>query len=280
MAATQIQQQQKSSASPIEAKQLEALGLKRLTTDSVRSSVPRVVWLVKGKAKTGKSHLAFDAPGPIGFINIDKGEEGTVEKFLEGDAAREIWGLDVMITRAMIANPNAEIVKAKCEPELTRCLKAYDGMLLEGASTAVRSIVIDTWSELFSLGCFARIGKDKQFMPQERTKVNGIFSSMIHDALYATKNVILLAKTTEFDGEVRTVGYNQSEGLVQAVIATDKKIVRRGKEQSTVFTYTITDCRQNKDLEGEMFTSEELGEHPFATLAAAIVPGTKPRDWR
>lgn len=265
----------------VNTKALESLGLRKLTAD--RPKIPRVVWLVAGKAKTGKSHLAFDAPGPLGYINIDAGEEGTVEKFVEGDeksAPKDIWSFDVRITRDMISQTNTELVKAKCEPLLAKSLKVYDEMLLGDAGNGLRSIIVDTWTEFFQLGCFARIGKDKQIIPVERTKVNGIYSSMIHDALYGQKNVILLAKTSEFDGVTKIAGYNQSEGLVQTVIWTDKKLVRRGKEQHTVYTYTITDCRQNKDLEGEVFTSDDLGEHPFAQLAAMIVPGTKARDWR
>jgi hypothetical protein len=261
---------------------LEKLGGNLLTVAPRRR---RVVWLIKGQAKTGKSHLAFDAPGPMGYINIDRGEEGTVEKFLEAGVdgkRKEIWNFDVNLTRDMIANQDADIVKVKCEPLLQRAMKFYDECLLGEAGKAhgVRSIIIDTWSEFFSLGCFARIGKDKQFMPELRTKINGIFSSMIHDALYADKNVLLLAKVTEWDGKVKAVGYNQSEGLVQTVIETGKKVTVKGKTRETAFTYTITDCRQNRELEGETFDSDELGEHPFARLASMIVPGSKMSDWR
>lgn len=271
----------------VNPKALEALGLRKLTAD--RPKVPRVVWLVAGKAKTGKSHLAFDGPGPLGYINIDAGEEGTVEKFVEGDGKfgpKDIWAFDVRITRDMISGKDADVTKAKCEPLLVKSLKAYDEMLLGSAGEGLRTIIVDTWTEFFQLGCFARIGKDKQIMPTERTKVNGIYSSMIHDALYGTKNVILLAKTSEFDGVTKISGYNQSEGLVQTVIWTDKKEVRVKNEDSdrletkSVITYKITDCRQNRDLEGEVFDSGELGEHPFAQLAAMIVPGTKVKDWR
>jgi len=271
----------------VNPKALEALGLRKLTAD--KPAIPRVVWLIAGKAKTGKSHLGFDAPGPLGYINIDAGEEGTVEKFIEGDgksAGKDIWSFDVRVTREMIGNTNADLVKVKCEPLLVNALKVYDEMLLGDAGKGLRSIVVDTWTEFFQLGCFARIGKDKQIMPTERTKVNGIYSSMIHDALYGRKNVILLAKTSEFDGVTKITGYNQSEGLVQTVIWTDK-VMRRIKneetgklEQRSVITYTITDCRQNRDIEGESFDSVELGEHPFAQLASMIVPGTKVRDWR
>lgn len=262
----------------VDAAALEALGARKMSAEPVK----RVVWLVAGKAKTGKSHVLFDMPGPIGYINIDKGEEGTIEKFL---TVKDVWGVDVRITRDMIANASTEIVKAKCEPLLMSTLKVTDAMMLGDAGRGLRSVGIDTWTEFFQLGCFARIGKDKQIMPTERTKVNGIFSSLIHNALYGTRNVMLLAKTTEFEGVTKIAGYNQSEGLVQTVIMTDKVLKRvkndEGKlVQKSVFTYRITDCRQNRDMEGEQFDSEELGEHPFAQLAAMIVPGTKARDWR
>lgn len=257
---------------------LEAIGARKLTAEPVR----RVVWLVAGPAKTGKSHLAFDAPGPQGYLNIDKGEEGTIEKFL---AHKDIWGVDIRITRDMIANANTDIVKAKCEPLMMKSLTAFDEMVLGDAGHGLKSVIIDTWTEMFALGCFARIGKDKQIMPVERTKVNGIYAALIHNALYGTKNVVLLAKTTEFDGVTKITGYNQSEGLVQTVIWTGKELKRVKNDagklvQRSVYTYKITDCRQNKDMEGEQFDSDELGEHPFATLAGMIVPGTKARDWR
>lgn len=262
----------------VDLKALEAIGARKLTADPVR----RVVWLVAGPAKTGKSHIAFDAPGPQGYLNIDKGEEGTIEKFLDH---KDIWGVDIRITRDMIANANTEIVKTRCEPLLMKALTAFDEMLLGDAGKGIKSILVDTWTEFFQLGCFARIGKDKQIMPTERTKVNGIYASLIHSALYGAKNVILLAKTSEFDGVTKITGYNQSEGLVQTVIWTGKESKRVKNEvgklvQRSVYTYRITDCRQNKDMEGEQFDSDELGEHPFAQLASMIVPGTKARDWR
>jgi hypothetical protein len=266
---------------------MEELGFTKL---AVKPST-RVIWLVAGPAKTGKSHLLYSMPGPLAYFNIDRGEEGTIEKFLEPDedsgrTALTGWNYDVNITREMIADPNTEVVKAKCEPMFMSTLRAFDKVLMGPEGDAIRSIGVDTWTEFFQLGCFARIGKDKQIMPVERTKVNGIFSAIIHSAFYKQKNVMLLAKTTEFDGAVRIAGYNQSEALVQTVIMTGKttKMVRPadgGKpKKQTVFTYTIAECRQNRELMGEMFTSDELGEEPFATLASYIVPNTKKRDWR
>lgn len=262
----------------VNVKALEAIGARKLTADPVR----RVVWLVAGPAKTGKSFLAFDSPGPQGYINIDKGEEGTIEPFLE---TKDIYGVDIRLTRDMIANANVEITKLKCEPLLVAALTAFDEMVLGDAGKGLRSVIVDTWTEFFQLGCFARIGKDKQIMPVERTKVNGIYSSLIHNALYGKRNVILLAKTSEWEGVTKIAGYNQSDGLVQTVIWTDKTFKRVKDEngklvQRRVYTYKVTDCRQNSDIEGEQFDSDELGDHPFAQLASMIVLGTKARDWR
>lgn len=266
-------------ATSINEKALTELGASKRTLESPSR---RVVWLVAGEAKTGKTHLALDAPGPLGYLNIDMGEEGTIEKFLA--AGKDVWGVDIRVTRQMTSDPNAEVVKAKCEPELMRSLRAFDEMVLGDAGRGLRSVIVDTWTEFFQLGCLARIGKDKQIIPVERTKVNGIYSSLIHSSLYGDKNVILLGKTKTYDGETSVVGYNQSEGLVQTVIMTGRKKklekVDGKMQQKEVFTYTIQHCRQNKDLNGETFDSDELGEHPFAQLAAMIVPNTKPRDWR
>lgn len=275
---------QKSSAG---SAGLTELGFNKLEAKTSK----RVIWLVAGPAKTGKSHLLFSMPGPLAYFNIDRGEEGTVEKFLEPDAdsaiePREVWNFDVNITRDMLSDPNTDLVKSKCEPVFIKALKAFDRVLLGDEGANIRSIGVDTWTEFFQLGCFARIGKDKQIIPVERTKVNGIFSAIIHSAFYRDKNVMLLAKTKEFDGVTSVVGYNQSEGLVQTVIMTGKttKMVRPAEggkpKKQTVFTYTITDCRQNRDIMGEQFTSDELGDEPFATLAAMIVPGTRKKDWR
>jgi hypothetical protein len=42
---------------------------------------PRLILSIEGLDKSGKSNLAFTAPGPLGYLEFDIGAEGVVEKF-------------------------------------------------------------------------------------------------------------------------------------------------------------------------------------------------------
>src|SRR5438105_995304 len=102
----------------VNLKALEEIGAHKMIVEPSN----RVVWLVAGPPKTGKSRLFFDSPGPLGYINIDKGEEGTVEEFIPVG----IWEVAIRMTREMISNPNTELVKTACEPLMMKALKAFD----------------------------------------------------------------------------------------------------------------------------------------------------------
>ena len=45
------------------------------------AAVPRrLVCSIEGLDKTGKSHLAMSAPGPIVYVDLDVGTEGVIQK--------------------------------------------------------------------------------------------------------------------------------------------------------------------------------------------------------
>jgi len=245
-------------------------------TRAAKNRRPRVVWSIEAFGKCGKTHLAFSAPEPIVYWNIDRGEEGTIEKFL--DQGKEIYQYDIPMTRDMLAGTPEQVMR-KCEPELRKFLASFDAVTKTiGHPRGPKTLIIDTFGDLFTLGCLALIGKNEKIMPMERTRVNSLFAGLVREAFYYDANLLLLHKLTEWDGKVKPSGFNQVEFLVQAIVRCEKKVkktVGGGSEHS--FVYTIQNCRHNTELEGESYDSKRYG---FAELASEIIDGTSPDDWR
>ena len=59
-----------------------SMTLKDCTKATSAMKYLRLVVRVGGLEKEGKTHFALTAPGPIGAIDMDRGMEGVVEKFL------------------------------------------------------------------------------------------------------------------------------------------------------------------------------------------------------
>ena len=75
-----------------QTKQLLDLGF----SDAVIETPRRLVMSLSGREKTGKTHLACTAPGPIIFFNIDIGTEGVVSKF---QTNKHIFVYDVRVPK-------------------------------------------------------------------------------------------------------------------------------------------------------------------------------------
>lgn len=229
-----------------------------------RITQPRIILSLCGLEKQGKTHFALTAPGPIAMFSTDIGEEGVVEKFTK-DKEIFIMSIDRVDDDAAEQAPK----------EYERFKKAYLGLL---RGKEVRTIIIDTATEIWELLRMARFGRLTQVMPYQYGPVNAEYRALIREAYNWDKNLILLHKmkaqyiNDKRTGEYERSGFSDTGFLVQV----NSQIYRYSPEDGGEFVLSVKDCRQNPDLAGEEF------EGPMATfpmLATMIMPDVDPEVW-
>lgn len=224
---------------------------------------PRIIVSISGLEKQGKTHLALTSPGPIALFSTDIGEEGVVGKF----GNKKIHILDV----ARIDEDAAE----KAPAEWDSFKKAYNHCL---RSKEIRSIVIDTATEIWELLRMARFGRLTQVMPYQYGPVNAEYRTLIRDAYNFDKNLILLHKmkaqyiNDKRTGEWERSGFSDTGFLVQV----NTQVYRDNPEDGGAFCLWVKDCRQNPTMAGGILEGEMCS---FPMLAMMVLPDVDPGKW-
>lgn len=225
----------------------------------------RMIVAVAGREKQGKTHFALTAPGPIAFFDLDVGTEGVVHLFTED---KDIITCDCSI-------PNSQSEAGQVWDRFTR---AYDAAL---ASPKVRTLVIDTATELWELLRLHSFGKLSQVMPHQYGPVNAKYQALIRSAYaHPDKSLILLHKMKpKYVNDKRTAdyeasGFSNTPFLVQVNVQVERDAP--GDDGPGEFHLQVRDCRQNQLLQGE-WLSGPLCTFPF--LATQVFPGSDLSDW-
>lgn len=227
-------------------------------------SRPRMILSISGLEKQGKSHFSLTAPGPIAFFSMDTGEEGVVEKF---ENKKEIN--IIRIDRVDNDSPG------QAPKEFDRFKKAYNFALKD---KLIRTIIIDTATEIWEILRMARFGKLTQVMPFQYGPVNAEYRALIRDAYNYDKNLILLHKmkaqyiNDKRTGEWERAGFSDTGFLVQV----NAQIYRYAPQDGGDFAIFIKDCRQNPDVAGEELVGP-MCNFPF--LASMVMPEVDPKEW-
>jgi len=253
----------------LELKTLEAAGFVE-ADDTVK---PRLVVSVIGIEKQGKTHFALTAPGDIALFNLDVGLEGVVGKFVDDK-------------RVIIYNLLNYMTPEVAKQAWVNFMKAYESAL---RTPGIRTIIIDTATQLWALLRLARFGQLAQIMPFQYAPVNAEFKGMMDMGYSSDKNLILIHKMRPiYINDKRTKdlerdGFRDTGARVQVNLhayreEADVETDEDGKETVTPgeFKLYITDCRQNPDLAGKTLEGPEL-EFPF--LAQYVLPETSFEDW-
>ena len=228
-----------------------------------RSIQPRLIISISGLEKQGKTHFSLTAPGPIAMFSTDIGEEGVVDKF--GDKNLHIMNID------RIDENSAE----QAPKEFDRFKKAYKDML---RGTEIRTIIVDTATEIWEILRMARFGRLTQVMPYQYGPVNAEYRALIRDAYNYDKNLILVHKmkaqyiNDKKTGEYERSGFNDTGFLVQV----NAQIYRYAPQDGGDFALFIKDCRHNPDLAGEEIVGP-MCTFPF--LASMVMPNVPADMW-
>lgn len=221
----------------------------------------RLIVNVMGKEKQGKTHVGFTAPGPVVTFDFDYGQEGVVGKFAKD---KKIYSSEFRIS---------EISADKFKSEWERYKKEYRAALAE---KEVRSIVVDTATELWELARMAAFGKLTQVMPHQYGPLNAEMRGLIRDAYSSNKSVIFLHKMTqEYINNQPTKNYVMA-GFKDTPYSVQVNCLAWREEEGGDFHLSVVDCRQNAGLAGMDLVGDMCN---FATLATLIFPSTSEKDW-
>jgi len=231
----------------------------------------RLIIQVEGHEKTGKTHFALTAPGPIAYFGLDIGDEGVIEKFLAA-------GKDIITPDDNVRVPN--VIEMASDGPRIDAVGAWEQMKKAFVaccrSPQVRSIVWDTATEVWELIRLARFGKLSQVMPVQYGPVNAEMRGLIRIAYDSNKNFIMLHKMkAEYVNDKRTgkyerAGFNDTEYIVQVNLRTIHD------PESGEFGIEVINARQNMTLCGQIFMGDLCA---FPMLATMIMANTSPGDW-
>lgn len=230
---------------------------------------PRIIMALSGPQRFGKTHFALTTPGPIAYFNIDMGDEGVTDKFAD---QKKIYNFPMDV-------PTGDNMQEIARESWASFVPAYDLALKE-----MRSIVIDTASELWEILRIARFGKLTEIMPYQYTPVNAEFKDLFHKAKHTTStNVIFLHRVkveyanNQPTGNLVPAWYNKTAYEVQ-LVGTMRRYERNVDEgrEATEFRLFIDDSRHNASL----INMELPGiMSNFPAMAQTVIPKSKPEDW-
>lgn len=230
---------------------------------------------IEGLQKCGKTEFGFSMPDPLYILNLNLGLQGVIEKHVK--QGRKIYVQDIQIpfTAALPGAGFTVLATAATEKWKTAILSLQEAL----HDASVKSIFIDTGSELWDLLRIARLGKLTQVLPVQYASVNAEFRQLLQVLLCSGKNVVLSHKVKpEYVNDQKTNRYERS-GFgdvgydVQVELTASRDLKREGDDQ---FTITFDDCRANKNLVGTSLSGKDA---TFLNVVTKIYPETKPEDW-
>jgi len=252
------------------------MGVTGFTKVKERETIKRLILAVDGLEKQGKTHFALTAPGPIAYLDFDIGSEGVLEKFL---AKKEIH-LPTEGSKQGRASFQLPI-KAGQPVNIDECVRLWEDFkkLYCNAlqSEGLRTIIIDTATEMWELLRLSRFGKLLQVMPHQYGPVNAEYRELIRLAYGFNKNLILLhKKKAQYINEKRTGKYERAGFSETGFLVQCNADVTREDDGTGDFCLNVRDCRQNPDIAGEDFSGPMCS---FPMLASFVFQGTSPKDW-
>ena len=244
------------------SKALKNLGVKEADT----AVYPRLIMAVTAHDQRGKTHFALTAPSPSLIISSDIGTEGVVGKFqAEGKEIYEHqWTL-----------PEAQ---KDAKKEWESLAAVFEAALQD---EHLRTIILDTESEVWQLLRLFKFGKLEKIPSYMYGEVNAIASRMYKRAFQHKKNVILLRKfKAKYINDKRTADYEPSGfgdiHYIAQVTATAGREKRSKNNSNSDFNMTITKCRHNPELEGEIYTGPMCC---FPYIASEVVTTIPMSEW-
>jgi hypothetical protein len=212
------------------------------------------------------------------FLDIDGGSKGVIDRFIAE-------GKDII--RPVEANGDPIRFRhhdASSQDEWERTWERFKECFFDATNKRdVRTIVVDTETEMYELVRLAKLGRTEQVKERYYGSVNADMRKVIQVGKDSDKNIIFTRKVKnvyigdkrqkEFEG----AGFSGTEYEAEAVVRAWKGSV----EDPNTFGFTFQMCRLRTELENVDNAMHVLTEpmNTFQFLAATVFPDTTPEEW-
>lgn len=244
---------------------------------------PRIICSVGGKEKSGKTNFSLTAPDPIAILSTDIGTEGVVNKFKA--LGKDVWEYEIDMPEKY--DDAVQIWDGDGSKSNPGVAKVYKKIL---KIPEIRTIMLDTATEIWELLRIRRFGKLTQVMPYQYGPVNAEFRRMLKQPYSCQKNLILLQKMKPVyiddkrTSDYENAGFSDTPYLVQVNLETFRTVPKRkcpycdnedGEHRH--WCVKVKDCRQNPNLIDMVFKDKMCS---FPVLASMIIEDTDVEDWK
>lgn len=269
----------------------------------------RLSWSLWGETKTGKSTFGLWGPAPLITFDIDHRIERVIDDFIDGTTTGEPKTIQVV----RLDMPECDPVSRKkdegalkvASQQWDKFLTAYDKALKSSmVKGGVRTIVIDTGTDLFDIRLLSEFGKLLGIQPWERGGANADFIEIMRRGEKYNANTVWLhygkdewktQKTEKGEVSAPTGGYvldgfKKANSAVQIVARTNYN--ERARDPRERFEVILVRCGVgNSKMNGAKFTSLNwavwgddkntpiINYGPLAYISSQIITGTDPQDW-
>ncbi len=234
----------------------------------------------EAKERKGKTNFSLTAPGPIGFIALDRNAENVAIKAQQ--QGKTVHFAD--FTRGKFAAPLVGKPSPNFHTERWKAI--YDSLQQCIEDKKIRTIVVDTGTQLYEDIRMARLGKLTQVMPHHYGPVNDELRSLIQTLNTSGKHLIITHKldkeykNDKWDGKsYARKGWSDMGFQCQMVIRHECEMVKNEEAEDggpairPQFCTTVMDCNQNPLLKGlELYDADST----FFELAMKVYPDADP----
>ena len=277
---------------------IELVNLPQGFAEATANIKHRLILSVQKRQKHGGTHFALTAPAPIAYCNFDKDSaEDVLPKFAgrKHIVAKTYW-LDVNVTSASKGD-----IQAAATAKVDEFQRDFEQLLVSN----VKTIILDTSTELYAYKRLADFGKLTQVMPHHYGPVNQWFRTLLDGVSSTDKNIILLERRKKeyindsWSGGYDRSGFSETPFLVQVNVKLERLQVASANGVCP-FELEVIDCSQNALVSGVRLQSDPsmpadwsiitgndgvdraLMAHDqasFPWLGVAVFPDTKLADW-
>ena len=230
---------------------------------------------IEGLQKTGKTEFGLSMPGPLYILNLNLSLVGVIEKHVKSGKELYVQEIQIPLTKDLPGQAFTLLSGAATDQWRKAILSLQEAI----KDPDIKSIFIDTGSELWDLLRVARLGKLTQVLPVQYAAVNAEFRQLLQILLTCKKNVVISHKVKpEYVNDQKTNRFERS-GFgdigydVQADLRSDRDLKKDGADQ---YSITFGDCRANNEVKGKVLSGNSYN---FLNVVKAIYPETTEEDW-
>lgn len=245
------------------------------------TTYPRLIVASASREKAGKTHFSIHTtPSPVALIDFDLGTEGVIHK---KDSGRVIIHKQFNLAKRAALEERA-VKREEWEEEHNACLRTIRVCV---ANPIIRTVVVDTATEMWELARLAEFGKLEQVKSHHYGPLNREFRQIIQ-SVYARKdlNAIFTHKVKkqyvdgDYTGKMERAGFGDMPFLVQVNLEHYKTTPQHDlydEDEGPEFGVRVINCRQNPEVDGQ---DDFIGPRcSFKWLGRTIFPDSRKEDW-